>query len=252
MGGFLKILLDTLFPSRCVVCGKNISYFDHCLCSSCLDRIEGIAEGCAFCTGVLVEGRCSVCADRAWYPARNIILAEYSAVMREILHSYKFHRRRRLHHHLSILAADELGKRNLPFDVVTAVPTNRRKRWKRGYNQSELIARSIAKRTGTHYRMLLKERSGARPQRELRYHERFLNILGRYEMLRPIAPPRVLLIDDVFTTGATINECARILRAHGSREVYTLTVARAQGFHLSGPSGGSTPQRTADTVPLPP
>jgi competence protein ComFC len=243
MGGFLRMLLDTLFPSRCVVCGKSISYFDNCLCSSCLSSIERVSEGCTFCSGVLVEGRCTVCADRAWYPARNIILAEYSAVMREILHSYKFHRRRRLHHHLSILAADELGKQNLPFDVVSAVPTSGRKKWKRGYNQSELIARSIAKRAGKYYRILLKERAGARPQRELRYHERFLNILGRYEMRRPVAPLRVLLVDDVFTTGATINECARILMAQGSREVYTLTIARAQGFHLSGTSGRVDPQR---------
>lgn len=143
---------------------------------------------------------------------------------------YKFQGRKRLHKKLGNLAYREISEENLDYDLVASVPMNRAKKWKRGYNQSELIARELARRTGKKYGSILVERHGSRAQKELRYNERFLNILDRYRVKKKSAVEgrRILLIDDVITTGATINECARVLRLKGAAEVYSLTIARAQ------------------------
>lgn len=219
-----------MFPTRCVVCGAPISLIDNCLCLSCLNSIEYISTKCEICSGEVDHGCCTICSNKKWYISKNLALAEYTGTIKEVLHIYKFQGRKRLHKQLGNLAYRELIERNLDYDLLTSVPMNRAKKWKRGYNQSELIAWELARRTGKKYCSILVERPGSRTQKELRYNERFLNILDRYEIKNESAMEgkRVLLIDDVITTGATINECARILRLHGAVEVYSLTIARAQ------------------------
>jgi ComF family protein len=122
------------------------------------------------------------------------------------------------------------------FDIVTCVPMKRSKRIKRGFNQSELVARDLSRQLGKSFRRLLREKGTARAQRDLSYRERFINILDRYGVRDPgkIMGRRILLVDDVFTTGATVNECARILRNAGAKEVYSLTFARAGIKKASG------------------
>jgi len=106
---------------------------------------------------------------------------------------------------------------------------NRIKKWERGFNQSELIAKWLSETLNKPYLPLLKEKSHYKTQKTLSYRERFLNILDRYKILniKKISSKNILIIDDVFTTGATINECARIIKSFGGANVYSLTIARA-------------------------
>lgn len=149
--------------------------------------------------------------------------------MKKMLHGFKFLRLRGLSVILGGLAVKELTGRGIRPDLVTWIPMNKKKKWERGFNQSELIARHISKKLGYPCAPLLAERSKTATQRELGLRDRFLNALGRYEIL-PGADLRghaVLLLDDIFTTGATINECARILRSAGAHKVFSITMARA-------------------------
>jgi ComF family protein len=149
--------------------------------------------------------------------------------MKKLLHELKFGRVRKLHRFLGDLACAGLAGRGISADLITWVPMNPKKRRDRGFNQSELIARVMSKRTGIPCRSLLSERRGAGKQRELGLRDRFINILGRYEAASgaSLSGQSVLLVDDIFTTGATINECARQLRNAGARSVISLTMARA-------------------------
>jgi competence protein ComFC len=220
--------IDILFPMKCVCCGRAISNRDNCVCGSCIDEIISVHSGCGICNGVLSDGICVICSNRKWYIKRNISLAEYSGVMKEIMHNYKFNSRKSVYKHISNLANNAIGLNEICFDIITSVPMNRTKMWKRGYNQSELIAKSISRNMKKRYLRLLKERFFARTQRELKYRERFLNILDRYKPVgNKMKGKKILLIDDIFTTGATINECARTLLQSGAQEVYSLTVSRA-------------------------
>jgi len=178
---------------------------------------------------MLLDEKCMVCGDRAFYPDRNICAGEYRGALEAILKSLKFDSRARLCRPLGALACRGLAEAGLEFDLVTAVPMSPGKRWKRGFNQSELVARTVAGTLGTRYRRLLMERRGAPRQREMRRTDRFINVLDRYAAVdrKLVSGARILIIDDILTTGATINECARTLKNAGAAGVYSLTIARA-------------------------
>ena len=115
------------------------------------------------------------------------------------------------------------------IDFITYVPMNSRKEKNRGYNQSRLIASALGSRNNIRCRAFLKERPSSGVQRELDYTERFINVIDRYEIInyKKLRNSKVLIVDDVFTTGATINECSRKLLDYGALEVFSLTIARS-------------------------
>jgi len=225
---FLHIV-DFFFPSYCINCGCLISYKDDCLCKECVKKIDIIFNECEVCSGELIDGHCAICDSRKIFFDKNIAVTEYNGVVKEILHSFKFNKRKRLYTHLSSLAFDKISRINGTIDAVTSVPINRKKRWERGFNQSELIARYISKKIKVDYVPHLKEKYNFKAQKKLGYRDRFINILDRYIVKNEkiLKGKNILIIDDIFTTGATINECARILKSFGAEKVYSLTIARA-------------------------
>ncbi len=212
---------------RCLTCGGLISVIDDCLCTGCRDLIVPVTDGCERCSGKLVDGRCGICRDRYWYPDRNIAVMEYAGPARDLLRGFKFGRRRRIYRPLGCLASEVIKRQGLEVDVVTSVPMNRYKTSRRGFNQSELVAKEVSRLTGFAYARLLAERPGRGTQKDLKYLDRFINILDRYvNRGTGVVNKRILLVDDVFTTGATINECARVLKENGAKQVWSLTIAR--------------------------
>jgi competence protein ComFC len=220
-------LLDYFFPSRCINCSSTISHDDDYLCKKCYQGIEYLTGVCSICSGELIEDQCGICSGRKLYIDKNITIAEYSGVVKEILHNYKFNKRQRLHKLIFSISEEEINKYRDLFDLVTCVPINRKKKWSRGFNQSELIAKNIAEKLNKRYCSILKERYHFKTQKKLGYRDRFLNILGRYKIknAKKVKGGKFLIVDDVFTTGATLNECARVLKSSGAEKVYSLTIA---------------------------
>lgn len=226
----IALFADILFPSRCAGCGRPVSSRTNFLCEDCTGAVPFLDRSCPVCSGPEPDGgTCAICSGRRWYLDSNITVASYDGVMKKLLHELKFGRVRKLHSYLGDLACAGLAGRGISADLITWVPMNPKKQRDRGFNQSELIARVMSKRTGIPCRSMLSERRGAGKQRELGLRDRFINILGRYEAASgaSLSGQSVLLVDDIFTTGATINECARQLRNAGARSVISLTIARA-------------------------
>jgi competence protein ComFC len=224
----LTLLPDILFPSRCAGCGAAAGTRNHGLCPACTGAIRVIENACPVCSGPLNGFRCATCAERHWYTSKNITISDYSGIMKSVICKMKFGRIRALHAVLGAIALNVLTRRAVTADIITWVPMSAKKRWERGFNQSELISKYISKRTGIPCRPLLREKAGTGAQRKLGLRDRFINSLDRYETAGRGAPAgsRVLIIDDVFTTGATINECARQLLLDGAETVFSLTIAR--------------------------
>ncbi|HSV95521.1 MAG TPA: ComF family protein [Spirochaetota bacterium] len=229
LGEIFPAAVDVLFPSHCVACGAVVPYSAHLLCACCRGRIEPVRDRCPRCSGILAGDGCTLCGNRRFYPSRHIAVAEYEGSLEKALHALKFMGRRRLHRPLAGLLHAALAETASGVEIVTAVPMNRDKKWKRGFNQSELMARLLARRLGRPYIALLAENPRSATQRKLHSRDRYLNVLGRYSVINPAATSgkRVLLVDDVLTTGATINECARMLISCGAADVISVTVARA-------------------------
>jgi ComF family protein len=224
----LHPFLDILFPSRCAGCGATVGSHHHNLCPACAGRINVLTGSCPVCSGPRTGSTCVICAERHWYIDKNITISDYSGVMKSVICKMKFGRIRSLHAVLGDLALRELARSSVSADIITWVPMNPAKQWDRGFNQSELISQFISKKTGIPCRTLLREKKCARAQRTLGLQDRFINSLGRYEATRrsSLSGLGILIIDDVHTTGATINECARQLRLAGASRIFSLTIAR--------------------------
>ena len=233
MVSFLHYLFELIVPSNCVICQNAVSVIQNNLCSSCLDKFRYLENNCALCSSEVNDGVCNFCNTRAVYFDKNISIFEYNDVVKELLHQIKFNNLKYLFKHFSKIVYMKLLNLELEFDLITYIPMNKKKKWTRGYNQSEIIAKDIASNYGVPCCQVLDEKSNAGTQRELGYKERFINVLGRYEVKKTgckqnIKEKRILVIDDVFTSGATLNEVSRKLKDFGVKEVFTLTIAKTK------------------------
>ncbi|MCX7678218.1 MAG: ComF family protein [Spirochaetes bacterium] len=226
MRQLVDIVFDYFFPSHCIACGNPISVKDHHVCIRCFSTIQPLERGCKRCGGQLVNNACSMCSMRAWYLDMCFAVSDYSGTMKEMLVKYKFYKWRRLYKKISELLYAALLDASWDVDVVTAVPMAKSKVRKRGFNQSELVAKDVAQKIRKSYVPLLKEVRVWKTQKDLNYVDRFLNVLGRFAVEGKLAGERILLIDDVYTTGATLNECARLLKNAGAGKVFGIAFAK--------------------------
>lgn len=229
MKDYLCFFIDFVFPSVCVHCSTAILFSSGHVCSECLEAVEKIEKSCPVCDSELNDGLCTVCADREFYPDRNISISKFSGVMKSMISAMKFDGKFSIASQLAGMAATRLESESIDFDMVSFVPMNRKKEAARGYNQSRLIAKGIADIMRKPLFGILSENRESGVQKEYGFNERFFNILGRYSVSgkKDFKERKILLVDDVFTSGATLNECARLLKENGAAAVYTLAAARA-------------------------
>jgi ComF family protein len=176
------------------------------------------------------EGRCALCR----FSLRGFDVAycfgAYEGVLRQLIHIYKYGKVRTLAHPLADLLMRALA-RDERFDLVTAVPLHWRRRWQRGFNQAELLAREIARRSGIPFGRTLRRLRATAAQAGLSNTARRRNVAAAFACTRipravALEGRRVLLVDDVMTTGSTAAACARALKSAGAARVSLLTVAR--------------------------
>ena len=206
-------LLSLLFPPKCVLCQRVLPDDQTDLCHSCRADTEEFTKSSRKIS--FVAGWTSL-----WY---------YSGEVRHSLLLYKFYGRRSYGSIYGRLLAMKLQEKPLcEYDLLTWVPVSRFRHWCRGYDQVELIAVSAGKELGTPAVPLLKKLRHTKPQSRLPdAARRRANVLGTYAVPDPsaVAGKRILLLDDIITTGATCSECARVLLTAGAKEVYCAAVA---------------------------
>ena len=117
------------------------------------------------------------------------------------------------------------------YDIISAVPIHKKRKKERGYNQSELIAREIAKNIPIIvYKNALKKIKNNKRQSDLSKEDRLDNVKNVYQIVNEeiIKDKRVVLFDDIYTTGSTLNECSRLLKQNGVKEILAITLAKGQ------------------------
>jgi len=230
------------------------------VCEACLAAPEPVAAEyfCVACRTPFLNrsplddsGRCALCRlGLAGFDA-VYTFGSYAGAMRALIHLFKFSR-------ISTLARP-LGaflKRALPieqtFDVIVPMPLHWRRRWNRGFNQAELLAHEVARRSATPVRNLVKRRRATTAQAGLTNAKRRANVQGAFK-IKPgvrLNGQRVLLVDDVFTTGATAAACARALKRAGAAHVTLLAVARTDRREFLSYQPELHFERTAEVQPL--
>jgi len=251
IASFLRSLADgtftLLFPSNCRVCSEPLTAASRLpVCQECRDSIQPI-EGnlCSVCgeRNRTFFGRddgaepvpCGLCRRAAPAYSRAVAFGPFEDALREVIHLLKYDRvlpaagflGGKLSVAMTQLAVPEEGW------LVAPVPLHAAKLHQRGFNQAELVARAALKRLPDAVGFELSTSCLARqretvPQAGLTRHQRRENIRGAFMVRRPeiVRGREILLVDDVFTTGTTISECARVLRRAGAAGVCAVTVAR--------------------------
>jgi ComF family protein len=171
------------------------------------------------------EGRCMLCRNGRRGYDEAFCYGAYEGTLRKLIHLFKYSGMRRLARPLGALLADALP-RDRQFDLVTPVPLHWRRRWQRGFNQSELLGKAIARARRIPAKNLLRRASATRAQAGLSNAQRRENVVGAFRARGRVNGLRILLIDDVMTTGATAGACARALKKAGAKSVAVLALAR--------------------------
>lgn len=217
----LQKLIELLAPASCVGCQREGNW----LCDSCLasDLIVPL-PACYRCERLMTLGRsCDDCLEDAGIQ-QVTVGATYQGHLKELIRRLKFERSQSAATLCADLILAQLDPSSV-VDAITAVPVSPTRFRERGYNQSALIARLVAKRSGVPYVETLRRSSNGH-QIGLGRHERLAAIHGAFAPLRRLDGLRVLVIDDVLTTGATLAECASVLSSVGAKSVTAATVAR--------------------------
>lgn len=225
----LALVLDLLLPARCGGCDALGVLF----CDRCRRATRKLEEPlCPRCGAEVESARRRDCGCRARlkHLARIRSYAAYDGPLERALHRFKYRRRRALAEPLALLLAERLAVDGVAGEAITWVPLGARRRRQRGYNQAELLSRALARLTGLP--LLdgeLKRVRETPPQVGLDRARRLTNVASAFAYSgASIGGRSLLLLDDVATTGATLDACAAALKAAGSGPVFGFTLARAQ------------------------
>ena len=240
-------VVSIVFPAACRICERLLTRASRIpICDNCLGSFAPLPEKiCVTCGRPLEayplrEGEallCPACKTGQYEFDRARSYAIYEGALIRAIVLLKFEEMTPLGHWFGERLAELVrrGEEELAADVVVPVPLHRQRQRERGYNQADLIARPLARRLGLPCRPVLLVRTKPRPDKlHLSLEERWSSVRGAFAA-KPgsrVDNLRVLLVDDVMTTGATLDACARALRRAGARTVIGLTVARALGNPL--------------------
>ena len=218
-------LLDLIFPRTCAGCGREAGY----LCDECeaaIPRLE--SPQCSLCSAPSRTSLCTWC--KAANQPFNGITAPYrwTGIVKELVYSLKYRNVRASAPRLAQLMSAHLAETSITPDIMTPVPLHPSRERERGYNQSELLAQGILKSTGIPMALgALARVRNTPPQVSMSTpEERRRNVVGAFECGGDVAGKRVLLVDDVVTTGATVAECSAQLRKSGAASIWILSLGR--------------------------
>ena len=236
MSNLKDFALDKLFPRKCPLCGSLLKPNER-ICGKCSDNVVYIQPPvCRRCGRQIFD---CTCRGESFSFSRCVSPFVYTKAVRNGIHRLKFRSVPESADYFGLFMTSAIRREysDIRFDLVLSVPMHSADIHRRGYNQAELLAKSVSKRinvpTGSH---ILVKRVQNNTQHTLSRAERRSNVKGVFEVTRPhlVAGKRILLCDDIITTGSTLDACAAELLKAGASEVCCVTAAAVVGSQEQG------------------
>lgn len=224
-------MLELLYPPRCIFCDNIIpinEYIKLDICASCLDKIPWVADlVCPKCGRTVAKGGlCEDCVKSKHSYIKGWVALEYDDRVKSSIYRFKYdHSPRSAKAFAEVMyrAYSYKDIKQMKFDMIVPVPIHKNRRRKRGYNQSELLAKELSKKLNIPYRNILKRVKDTKPQSGLSARQRYNNMVGAIEVNKcdKFVNKKILVIDDIYTTGATVDICAdSIIDTMGQNAIY--------------------------------
>lgn len=238
----LLLSFEDMFSKEhsCICCAKEIpdgTKFQ--MCKNCYEKLDLISGNvCAKCGEILVEDRllCEYCKDFDYSFNSNRSICYYDDNSSNIVKSLKYAGRKYYSSHIAELMTEDKSIFE-DVDIITFVPVSKKTKRARGFNQAEEIAKEISRIMNIRMVSLLEKVKDHKHQAGLNQKERLENLKGTFEINHnfesEIKGKRVLIVDDVFTTGATLSECAKVIKTKKPKQVLTLTFAKTKLVSLN-------------------
>lgn len=232
--GILEKVLGIFFTNVCPICGKTMKFSAEGMCYECKGKVKYVREPrCGKCGRPLYnmdEILCGGCLKRRHEFETGICIFEHSGEVRKSIYDFKYGNRRNYGDFYGREAARIYGRilKKWKIDVIVPVPIHREREQKRGYNQALVFAEAVAKHTGIKLeRKLLIRKKKTVPQKELTETMRYLNLKNAFavDRSRMSGIKNILVVDDIFTTGSTVDACSGVLKKAGAQKVYVLCVS---------------------------
>lgn len=226
----IKAFLNLIFPKICLGCKKMGSY----LCSDCFSNLPAYKLRCIGCRRMNLLGlTCNICLRKKSLPDSCYTLFHYNPLLKKLIKSTKFRSAQQI---LSELLktiekekSDQIRKdlSILPKNTyIQPVPLHPQRLRERGFNQAALISQTLKKILGLKTTSILERVKYSPPQSYYQHSkERFLNIRSAFRIKKPSPPKKVLIVDDLITTGHTLREITRVLRKSGAEKIFAFTLA---------------------------
>jgi ComF family protein len=236
--GFRSTLFQFLLPPQCPCCEKFSEEGKQGFCSDCLSQIRWIEPpfcsicGIPFISSEVETHPCGACVTHRKYFTIARALGAFEGSLQEAIHRWKYEGKTYLTPFFAEWMAEGLDRYWEPgsFDLLIPVPLHTRRLRERGFNQALLLVKDLSRRTGIPYqKKILQKKKLTIPQVNLSGVEREKGLRGTFNVIEKekLLGMSVLLVDDVYTTGATVNECSKMLLRGGAERVDVFTLAHA-------------------------
>lgn len=238
-------MYDLLFPKNinCIFCNMPISINnEYSICKFCFEKLEFIDEICINCgRSGKYSSLCTYCYSETYYYDKAYSVLKYNDFIHKIMYSYKYGHRNYYSNYFADIVSDFINRNEIDFDYITSVPISKIRLHKRGFNQSEIIANKIIdskylelfERT-KHTKFLSKLSSVERlneVKAAFKFNKEVFEILVEDIYTKKIDSPKIMIFDDILTTGATLNELSKLLKnSLADVEVIVLTLCNARNI----------------------
>jgi ComF family protein len=233
----LEAAVSLLYPPVCTICGRSIRGGEY-LCNQCESKaVRIVAPFCHQCSepfegSITSAFTCANCAHREIHFDAAVAAYRGRGIVRQVIHEFKYDRQIHLRHLVARwlrAALDDERLRGRRFKLIVPVPLHPARQRERGFNQATLLAELVGAQSSIPVKALLERIRYTNTQTALDRAERMENLHNAFRLRKnaDVRGLRVLLVDDVLTTGSTLNECARVLKRAGALSVHAATAARA-------------------------
>jgi len=224
---FFTGFIEILYPKICEGC-KSLS--SNILCNNCKDNIIYTPSyGCSICGRVVTSFKCDDCLNNQIYYKKCKTIVKYKDIIVTLVHMFKYNKREDIGDYIIKEMIDRFPYENVKFDYISNVPMHSIRHLLRNFDHSRYLAKGISKQKNIPYKTFIKKTKYIKSQTKFSHEDRFNNILNSFRLITKdnLKGKNILIIDDVITTGATLNEYAKIL-SKTQANIYLLVYADAR------------------------